>query len=204
MLKNNRGFAVTAMVYGMMTIASLIMFLTLDVMSSNKNISREFADDVEDELNKCSYYQGTCYDWHEEHGRSYMVVSDAKKELLYTNSRSYTKSRGGSAIVALVKYTGGDGRTYLGPLLVGTAKENVYFRTTYDNLECTGNVNSFVYKGVTYYYSSNYNYMEDRGGLTWNSDYLVINDIMNGGESYPWIGGQEQAARDLLDYYYSW
>ena len=66
MLKNNKGFAVTAMVYGMMTIASLIMFLTLDVMSSNKNISREFADDVEDELNKCSYYQGTCYDWHEE------------------------------------------------------------------------------------------------------------------------------------------
>ena len=45
--------------------------------------------------------------------------------------------------------------------------------------------------------------MEDTGGLTWNSDYLVINDIMKNGESYPWDGGQKQAAKDLLDYYYS-
>lgn len=203
MLKNNKGFAVTAMVYGMMTIASLIMFLTLDVMSSNKNISREFADDVEDELNKCSYYQGTCYDWHDEPTRGGMLVSEIGKSV-FTIGRDYTKSRQGDAIVALVRYTGGDGKTYLGPLLVGTTYDSVVYRTTYDGKECTGNIGSFDYRGATYFYSSNYNYMEVSSSSTWISDYPVINDIMNKGEDYSGDeNGQKQAAKDLLDYYYS-
>ncbi len=60
---NNKGFAVTTMVYGMMALASLILFLTLDIMNSNKNITSEYAQDVEDELNRCTYYSGTCYNW---------------------------------------------------------------------------------------------------------------------------------------------
>lgn len=60
---NKKGFAVTTMVYGMMAIASLILFLTLDIMSSNKKNSNDYAQEIEDELNKCTYYAGTCYNW---------------------------------------------------------------------------------------------------------------------------------------------
>lgn len=60
---NNKGFAVTTMVYGMMALASLILFLTLDIMRDNKNITEEYGQEVEDELNRCTYYSGICYNW---------------------------------------------------------------------------------------------------------------------------------------------
>ncbi len=63
---NNKGFAVTTMVYGMMALASLILFLTLDIMSSDKKTTTTYAQEIEDELNKCTYYSGTCYNWKED------------------------------------------------------------------------------------------------------------------------------------------
>lgn len=68
---NNKGFAVTTMVYGMLALASLIMFLTLDVMRNSKKTSNEYAQDVEDELNRCTYYTGTCYNWSDSDIKSY-------------------------------------------------------------------------------------------------------------------------------------
>lgn len=60
---NNKGFAITTMVYGMMALASLIMFLTLNIMSNDKTSSVEQAEEKEDELNKCTYYSENCYNW---------------------------------------------------------------------------------------------------------------------------------------------
>ena len=52
--------------YGMMAVASLIMFLTLDIMSSNKKEMALEAENVENELNKCTYYDGICYNWRND------------------------------------------------------------------------------------------------------------------------------------------
>lgn len=60
---NNKGFAITTMVYGMMALASLIMFLTLDIMSNDKASSTSVVEEKEDELNKCTYYSENCYNW---------------------------------------------------------------------------------------------------------------------------------------------
>ncbi len=59
---NNKGFAVTVMVYGMIALASLIMFLSLRVMSTTKKETNTDAQEVEDNLNLCTAYD-ICDNW---------------------------------------------------------------------------------------------------------------------------------------------
>lgn len=51
-LMNNKGFAITTMVFGLLIIASLVLFGALATYSSSKRQSTSFVDYVESELHK--------------------------------------------------------------------------------------------------------------------------------------------------------
>ncbi|MGN0973122.1 MAG: hypothetical protein ACI4OT_00105 [Bacilli bacterium] len=52
---NNKGFAITSMVYGLVLLASLILFLTLGVLDMTNVDNDKFTDDVEEKLIYCDY-----------------------------------------------------------------------------------------------------------------------------------------------------
>ena len=52
MLKmNNKGFAITTMLYGLLIIVVLVMFLLLSIMSFNKKSQTDFVNKLDQELN---------------------------------------------------------------------------------------------------------------------------------------------------------
>ena len=52
---NNKGFAITSMVYGLVLLASLILFLTLSTLDMTNIDNDKFTDDVEEKLIYCDY-----------------------------------------------------------------------------------------------------------------------------------------------------
>lgn len=52
---NNKGFAITSMVYGLVLLASLILFLTLSTLDMTNIDNDKFIDDVEEKLIYCDY-----------------------------------------------------------------------------------------------------------------------------------------------------
>ena len=47
---NNKGFAISSMVFGLVIIASLVLFLTLSISNNSKKQSNDFVDSVEEKL----------------------------------------------------------------------------------------------------------------------------------------------------------
>ena len=47
---NNKGFAISSMVFGLVIIASLVLFLTLSISNNSKKQSNDFVERVETEL----------------------------------------------------------------------------------------------------------------------------------------------------------
>lgn len=52
---NKYGFAITSMVYGLVLLASLILFLTLSVLNTTNSDNDKFTDEVEEKLIYCYY-----------------------------------------------------------------------------------------------------------------------------------------------------
>ena len=50
---NNRGFAITTVVYSILMLLSISMFLVLGVMRNNYNNEKTFMNDINDDLNGC-------------------------------------------------------------------------------------------------------------------------------------------------------
>lgn len=106
------------------------------------------------------------------------------------NSRSYTKSNWGLAIVCVIKL--GD---YYGSLLVSTNKDCV---TYYASGTVSSNT-KFQYNNETYYCSGRSNFVGSNPTVV--SDYPLLNDIT--GKTYTNDeAGSIAAAKDLLDYYF--
>jgi len=52
---NNKGLAISTMLYGVLIIASLIMILTLGLMAFRRRTTNEFNRQIEQELNRAQY-----------------------------------------------------------------------------------------------------------------------------------------------------
>ncbi len=50
---NNKGFAITTMVYALVILLSMSMFLVLNIMDNNYNDNKKLVNDVQEELDEC-------------------------------------------------------------------------------------------------------------------------------------------------------
>ena len=50
---NNKGFAITTMVYALVILLSMSMFLVLNIMDNNYNDNKKLINDVQEELDEC-------------------------------------------------------------------------------------------------------------------------------------------------------
>lgn len=120
-----------------------------------------------------------------------LEVTDANTLIATIGVRQYTKTNDGLAIACTVTF----GR-YTGILLVSEVAEAVTFSAYYSTLTSAG---SFTYDDKNYYYSSR-DYFMDSGAVT--SNYPNLNKIMNEKTYTNDNPGSEEAAKDLLDYYF--
>jgi len=51
---NNKGFAMISLVYGLVLVASVILFLTLRIMDNTNSQNDILSDDIEEQLIYCS------------------------------------------------------------------------------------------------------------------------------------------------------
>lgn len=56
---NNKGFAVSTILYGLLILSSAILFLLVGTMAFTKKQDSDFVDQIETELNEC-IWEGTC------------------------------------------------------------------------------------------------------------------------------------------------
>lgn len=56
---NNKGFAISTVLYGLIILMSLLLFLWIGTMSFSKDNSDKLIEQIEEELNEC-VWQGTC------------------------------------------------------------------------------------------------------------------------------------------------
>jgi len=56
---DNKGFAISTILYGLLIMASLVLLLLMSTVGSNKRSSDNFVDDIENSLND---YADSCYD----------------------------------------------------------------------------------------------------------------------------------------------
>ncbi len=56
---NNKGFAVSTILYGLVVLMGLLLFLAISTAAFQRNTDDNFVKDVEEELNTCTY-EGTC------------------------------------------------------------------------------------------------------------------------------------------------
>ena len=50
---DNKGFAITTMVYALVILLSMSMFLVLNIMDNNYNDNKKLINDVQEELDEC-------------------------------------------------------------------------------------------------------------------------------------------------------
>lgn len=88
------------------------------------------------------------------------------------------------------------------PLLVSEIKEAVTYRTT--PIEgIFHSLTSIDYEGKKYYISNNQYAMNQSNIITYNPYHLpILNEVLNKSAYENTALGQQQAARDLLDYYF--
>lgn len=56
---NNKGFAITTMIYALVILLSMSMFIVLNIMDNNYNDNKKIVDQVQKELDKC-LSEGKC------------------------------------------------------------------------------------------------------------------------------------------------
>lgn len=56
---NNKGFAISTVLYGLVILMSLLLFLLLGTMSFSRDNNSKLVEQIEEELNEC-VWQGTC------------------------------------------------------------------------------------------------------------------------------------------------
>lgn len=56
---NNKGFAVTTILYGLLTMVSLILFLLVGLQSFEQKSSNDFVKEITNQLNTC-IQDGSC------------------------------------------------------------------------------------------------------------------------------------------------
>lgn len=127
--------------------------------------------------------------------RNEIEISEANTLILDISYRRYKKVNEGSAVCAINKVG-----KYWVPILVSEDPDAVVYL-----------VNDFTYSAVTtveyggkLYYVSNYGHAQEQSAPIRSNPYNlpVLNDVV-GTEPYPVsAAGQQQAAKDLLDYYF--
>lgn len=63
-MKNEKGFAITTLLYGILAMILLLLFLILNIMSSTRHMNTNFVDTIEDRLDDCideELYLENCY-----------------------------------------------------------------------------------------------------------------------------------------------
>ena len=50
---NNKGFAITTMVYALVILISMSMFLVLNILDNNYNDNKELVNSIQEELDEC-------------------------------------------------------------------------------------------------------------------------------------------------------
>lgn len=50
---NNKGFAITTMVYALVILLSMSMLIVLNIMDNNYNDNKKLINDVQEELDEC-------------------------------------------------------------------------------------------------------------------------------------------------------
>lgn len=50
---NNKGFAITTMVYALVILLSMSMFIVLNIMDNNYKDNKKLINDVQEELDEC-------------------------------------------------------------------------------------------------------------------------------------------------------
>lgn len=56
---NNKGFAISTVLYGLVLLMSMLLFLLLGTMSFSRDNNSKMVEQIEEELNEC-VWQGTC------------------------------------------------------------------------------------------------------------------------------------------------
>ncbi len=103
---NNKGFAISTMLYGILIIIILILYLILTIMNSSLSSKRMIVDDEKLYVNKCSNRQvalETCYKTYNDHPED--LVSCSEEYEAYTSCMGYEASSTYSSSTASVKET---------------------------------------------------------------------------------------------------
>ena len=153
---NNKGFAITTILYGTFLLFLMLMLAMLGILSRYKGNMELLIDETNGARNIVNVYNGG-------------------KWLMSINGRDYYKVNDGVAIIGAV-YEG----TYTGPVLISTDPDAVLYSTddriARESNECNNGLipghavceidktkNFVIYKGTKYYYSSSMLWM---GGVT--------------------------------------
>lgn len=126
-----------------------------------------------------------------------LEITEGNTLLCNMEGRDFIKVNNGLAICAIIK-----SNIYWLPILVSETEAVVTYRTTPD-VGIFPSIASVEYEGRTYYVSHYHNAMRQDEKLIENPYNLpILNDVIDK-SSYPNTrAGQQQAAKDLLDYYF--
>lgn len=127
--------------------------------------------------------------------RTELEVTEGNVVLCTIGARPFIKTNSGLAICAIFDF-GGNWRM---PILVSEYRDAVRYNTNIGGFDY---LTTFQYDSKTYYVS-NYNYaMSANLELVNPLNLPVLNEITNVSLYTQSIAGQQQAAKDLLDYYF--
>lgn len=128
--------------------------------------------------------------------RTELEVTEMNVVLCIIGGRTFSKVNSGLAICAIFDF----GRNWRMPILVSEYIDAVKYTTSLGGIH--NYLTTFQYDSKTYYVS-NYNYaMGANLELVNPLNLPVLNEITNVSLYTQSIAGQQQAAKDLLDYYF--